>query len=284
MAQTTSFSTGQIMRHQIMFALAITLAATGCQKKASGQTVAVVNNEEITASELNDALTNDQSLAGATAKEARAAELQKLIDRKLLVQQARADGIEKSPEYLNQLRRTTDDLLINMLLSRRLNTTQVPSAEEITRFEAGRPEVFAGRETWTLSQVIYPLPKGQAVNAKLAAAKTLDEIAQVLTSSGIQFTRDTKKIDTAALPHAIYEQIAKLPAGEPFIAPGAGKAVANVITDRAPNPTPADQARPIALQLMKRDQAEQIVQERLKNLRGSAKITYQPGFEPPKSK
>lgn len=284
MAQTTSFSTGQIMRHQIMFALAITLAATGCQKKASGQTVAVVNNEEITASELNDALTNDQSLAGANAKEARAAELQKLIDRKLLVQQARADGIEKSPEYLNQLRRTTDDLLINMLLSRRLNTTQVPSAEEITRFEAGRPEVFAGRETWTLSQVIYPLPKDQAVNAKLAAAKTLDEIAQVLTSSGIQFTRDTKKIDTAALPHAIYEQIAKLPAGEPFIAPGAGKAVANVITDRAPNPTPADQARPIALQLMKRDQAEQIVQERLKNLRGSAKITYQPGFEPPKSK
>ncbi len=268
------------MRQRIIFALIIALAATSCQKKASGQTVAVVNNEEITAAELNSELTSDSNLAGVDTKQARQAALQKLVDRTLLVQQAKSDGLDKSPEYVNQLRRTTDDLLINMLVSRRLNSTQVPSPDEISRFEASRPEMFAGREIWTLTQIIYPLPKNPAINAKLAAAKTLDDVAQVLTSNGIQFTRDTKKFDTAIFPHEIYAQIARLPAGEPFIAPGPEKAVANVISAREPNPTPADQARALALNAMRRDQVNKVLGDRLKGVRASAKIEYQPGFAP----
>ena len=269
------------MRQRFVITLLIALAATSCQKKASGQTVAVVNNEEITAAELNAEIAADSNVAtGGDTKQLRNAALEKLIDRKLLVQQARADGLDKSPEYVSQLRRTTDDLLINMLVTRRLNTSQVPSAQEISAYEASRPELFANREIWTLTQIIYPLPKDQALNAKLSAAKTLDEIAQTLTASGVQFTRDTKKIDTAVFPHNIYEQIAKLPAGEPFIAPGPDKAVANVISARDPNPTPADQARAIAVQAMRRDQVDKIVRDRVSADRASAKIQYQPGFGP----
>jgi hypothetical protein len=83
------------------------------------------------------------------------------------------------------------------------------------------------------------------------------------------------------LPDPIYKQIAKLPQGEPFIANGADKAVASVISQRTPNPTPAEQARPAALSLMKRDQANQLIQDRVKGLRATAKIEYQPGFGPP---
>lgn len=274
------FQRGNFMRQRILVTLVIALVVTSCQKKASGQTVAVVNNEEITAGELNAALSNDQQLAGGDTKQARAAELQKLIDRELLVQQAKKDGIDKSPEYLNQLRRATDDLLINMLVSRRLNTAQLPKPDEISQFEAKHPQMFAGREVWTLAQIVYPLPKDQAVNAKLAASKSLDEVAQILTANGIQFTRDTRKIDTAAFPDAIYAQLTKVQPGEPFIAPGPDKAVANVITAREPAATPPDQARALALNAMRRDQVEKIVQDRVKDLRAAAKIEYQPGFGP----
>ena len=64
------------MRQRIIFALVVALAAAGCQKKATGQSVAVVNGEEITSGELNDAMSNDQTLAGASTKDARVAELQ----------------------------------------------------------------------------------------------------------------------------------------------------------------------------------------------------------------
>lgn len=273
------------MRQRIIITLLIALAATSCQKKASGQTVAVVNNEEITAAQLNAEIAADSnSVTGGDTKQFRDATLQKLIDRTLVVQEAKANGLDKSPEYLNQVRRATDDLLINMLIGRRLGTAQVPSAQEISALETSRPEMFANRETWTLSQIIYPLPKDQAVSSKLSAAKTLDEITQILTSNGVQFTRNTRKLDTAVFPHAIYNQIAGLPAGEPFIAPGPDKAVASVITAREPNPTPPDQARTLALQVLRREQVDKIIQDRVAALRATAKIEYQPGFGPPAKK
>jgi EpsD family peptidyl-prolyl cis-trans isomerase len=200
------------------------------------------------------------------------------------VQQARADGLDKSPEYLNQLRRATDDLLINMLISRRANTTQVPSADEINSFEASHPGMFANRENWTLEQIIFPTPKDAAVSAKLRAAKTLDEVAQALTSSGIQYTRASRKIDTALFPQPVYAQIAKAKPGEPFIAPGPDKAVANLISNREPNPLVGDQARTVALQAIRREQVEKIAQDRVTELRAKAKIEYQPGFAPPTKK
>jgi EpsD family peptidyl-prolyl cis-trans isomerase len=270
------------MRQRFIVTALVALAVTSCQKKASGQTVAVVNGEEITASELNAELANANASAGGDTKQIRNAALQTLINRKLLVQQAKSDGIDKSPEYVTKLRRGTDDLLINMLLARKLNTAQVPTPDQINQFEASHPEDFAAREIWTLSQLIYPLPKDASVSAKLSNAKTLDEVGQVLTSAGIQYTRADRKLDTGILPDVVYKQIAKLPPNEPFIANGGDKAVASVITSRTPNPTPTDQARTIALNLMKREQASQVLQDRVKSLRATAKIEYQPGFGPAK--
>jgi EpsD family peptidyl-prolyl cis-trans isomerase len=168
-----------------------------------------------------------------------------------------------------------------MLVSRKVNTAQVPSPDEINRYEASRPEIFANREIWTLQQILYPLPKDQGVVAKLAAANTLDEIAQTLTASGIQFARGNKRIDTAIFPHNIYTQIATLKEGEPFIAPGPDKAVANAITARQAAPLPADQARQVALNALRREQINKFVNDRVKSLKASAKIQYQPGFGPP---
>ena len=271
------------MSQRILLTLVIALAVSSCNRKAEGQTVAIVNNEEITASELNAELAKSSVPAGTDNKDARAAALQNLIDRKLLVQQAKSDGLDKSPEYLNQQRRLNDELLINMLLSRRLNTSQVPSADEINRFEGSRPGMFANREIWTLQQILYPLPKDKAVIAKIGAAQTLDEIGQVLTAAGVQFTRETKKLDTAILPPVIYKQISSIKPGEPFVVPGGDKAIASVIVARDPAPLAADQARQVALTVMKRENAQKIAQDRVKSLRATAKIEYQPGFAPPKN-
>lgn len=270
------------MSQRILLTALMAVAITSCNKKAEGQTVAVVNNEEITSSELNALLSNSNAATGSDTKTARAAALQSLIDEKLLVQQARSDGLDKSPEYLNQQRRLNDELLIKMLVSRKLNTSQLPSADAISRYQAAHPGMFANREMWTLQQVQYPLSKNQTVGPQIAAAKTIDEIAQVLTANGIQFTKDTRKIDTAIFPQAIYAQITALKPGEPFVAPGGDRAVASVITTREPAPVTGDAARQLALNLMRRDDTQQILQDRIKSLRTSAKIQYQPGFEPPK--
>ena len=101
-------------------------SASACAKKAEGQTVAIVNGEEITAAELNAELANAKIGEGADKAEARSRVLQAMIDRRLLAQQAKADGIDKTPEFLNRQRRATEDLLISMLASRQIDTAKLP--------------------------------------------------------------------------------------------------------------------------------------------------------------
>lgn len=243
--------------------------------------MAVVNNDEITAADLNAELASQNLSATGATKEARNEALQRLINRRLLEQQARTDGLDKSPEFLNQQRRQTENLLINMFVSKHVNTAQVPTPAQISQFEASHPQMFGKREIWTLQQIIYPLQKSAAVNAKITAANTLDEVAQALTAAGVQFTRATRQVDTAVFPLSIYNQIIALKPGEPFVAPGPDKAAASVVSARQPAPLPDDKARQLALNGLRREQVDKFVGDRVKSLQTSAKIQYQPGFGPP---
>lgn len=242
-----------------------------------------MNNEEVTASDLNAELNSANVSPADASKDARAQAVERLIDRRLLAQEAKSEGLDKSPDYLNQQRRMTDELLINMLIGRQAKTEQVPTAAEITQFEASHPGMFAKREIWTLQQILYPLPKDAAVTAKIAAAKTLDDVAQALTAAGIQSVRATKQFDTAMLPPNVYAQLVNLAPGEPFIAPGPDKAVASVISARQSAPFNPEQARQLALSQMRRESVNKLVLDRIKDLKAKAKIEYQPGFGPAKS-
>ena len=93
---------GLSVRSKIIIAVGLALVISGCNKKAEGQTVAVVNGEEITAAELNAELSNAKAPPGLDKKDVRSRVLQQMIDRRLLAQQATKDGVEKSPDFLNR--------------------------------------------------------------------------------------------------------------------------------------------------------------------------------------
>ena len=270
------------VRSKFIVAAAVALTVTACNKKAEGQTVAIVNGEEITAAELNADLAGAKIPTGMTKEQARSRILQTIIDRRLLAQQAKKDGIDKSPEYLNRQRKLNEDLLINMMASRQIDTAQLPSNQEIQKFEASRPEMFEKREQWELDQLRFELPTDAGVKAKIAAADTLEGVAKVLTDANITFNRQKNRLDTAIIPHDLYGRLATMKPGEPFMVPVGNLAVVSVVTSRQPNPTSAEQARPVAVAAMRRTQATKLVQDRLKALRQQAKIDYKPGFAPPK--
>lgn len=260
------------------------LLVSACTKKAEGQTVAIVNGEEITAAELNAELAGAKLPQGLSKEDARSRVLQVMIDRRLLAQQAKKDGIDKSPDFLNRQRRMNEDLLIKMLASRQIDTAQLPSNQEVERYQASRPEMFAKREQWNLDQVRFTVPTDPAVMAKIRAADTLEDVTSALTAAGIEFTRQKNRLDTAVVPHSLYGQLGSLPPGEPFIVPVGNMLIASVIASREPAPLTAERARPIAVAAIRREQATKMVQDRIKALRQSAKVEYKPGYAPKKAK
>lgn len=272
---------GDSVRSSIIAVLALSVAVSACDKKAEGQTVAIVNGEEVTAAELNAELAGANIPPGVNKDDARARVLQAMIDRRLLAQQAKKDGIDKSPEFLNRQRRATEDLLIKMLATRQIESAQLPSNQEVARFEASRPQMFAKREQWNLEQLRFAAPADPAVKAKIAAAKSLDELAAALSSSGVAFTRQKNRLDTGVIPNDLYGRLTTLPPNEPFVIPVGNMMVASVVTSREPAALAGEQARPIAVAAIRREQTGKFMKDRLQALRGSAKIEYKQGYAPP---
>ena len=270
------------MKYPIIAVVALTVIASGCTRKAEGQTVAVVNGEEITAPDLNFALSQAKVPDGTPKDTARNQVLQQLVDRRLLAEQARKEGIDKTPEYMNRVRLADEQLLITMLADRRLNTAQLPSDREIQNYIATHPETFANRETWELDQVMYPTPTTDVVKKQIIGAHSIDQLLTVLQQNKVAYTRQKNHIDTAIVPPEIYSKLTTVPAGEPFAVTAGGRTIANAIVGREPHPVTGDQAKPVAVDAMRKAQTGKGLEQLLKTLRSSAKIEYQAGYGPPK--
>jgi peptidyl-prolyl cis-trans isomerase C len=272
------------VKHPVIAAVIVGgILLSGCQRKAEGQTVAVVNGQEITLPELNFALSEAKVPESADKAAVRSQLVQQLVDRKLLMEQARSEGIDKTPEFLNRQRQAEEQLLITMLAARRLNTTQLPSDREVAAFIASHPGMFANRETWDLDQVQYLTPKDPGIAAEIQKTKTIDQIIAVLQSHKIEFKRQKNRLDTAIVPPDLYSKVNALPPGEPFVVPVGDRSVASAVASREPNPLAGDQAKPAAVAMMRKQQTATSLQGLLKSLRNSAKIEYQPGYAPKKS-
>ena len=262
--------------------VALLVLVTGCQKKVGGQVVAVVNGEEITQQDVNAELQGASVPPTADKKAVTNQIIQRIVDRTLLVQKAKAEGLDKSPTYLEQVRHAQDAIAVNLLEGKAAKGVALPDSNAIDTFIAGNPSLFAGRKVYKLDQLVFGQPSDPTVLRKLQPAHTLDAVAAVLTASNIQFTRGSSQLDTGSVPPAIATKIAQLPHGEPFIAPERGQIFVSVVVAEQNNPTPAEQARTAAVNILRQQAIGAAMQKQLETARTAAKLQYEPGFAPTK--
>ncbi|MBB5686637.1 EpsD family peptidyl-prolyl cis-trans isomerase [Sphingobium boeckii] len=260
--------------------LAVLLLASGCEKKATGQIVAVVNGEEISLQELNAELEGVNLPATADKKLVMKQVLQQVIDRRLLAQTAKEEGLDRDPTYVTQQRKMSEELLVRMYAKKAADAIRVPDAGAIDKYIAEHPAMFTGRTRYKVDQLQFDMPGDVAQLKKLEGDHSLEAVAASLTAMGIKFQRGAGAIDSGAIPPETLKQIVALPAGEPFIVPAGGKVVVSVITGSEPLLVPADQSRPIAVQAIRNEGLSKVGETRLKEARAKAKIEYQPNYEP----
>jgi EpsD family peptidyl-prolyl cis-trans isomerase len=261
--------------------VASALALSACGKKPEGQIVAVVNGEEVSLSDLNQEMRGANIPEGADRKLIQRSMLQRVIDRRLLAQAAKEQGIDRDPEYIAMQRRASQDLLIQMYSRKAASGIKVPDAAALDKFMAENPAMFAQRTQLQLDQIVFDMPKSPEVLKQFQQDKTLAAVAATAQRLGLKVEAGKGGLDTATLPPAVLKQIQALPPGEPFIVPTGKKVVVSVITGKQPVSVPADQMRPAAVEAMRNQEFNKIGEQRLKEVRQRAKIEYQPGYEPP---
>ncbi len=272
---------GTIRRIGLVATVALGVAIAGCSKKPTDQVVAIVNGEEISLPELNAELGNAQVPPGVDKKLVQQQLLQRIVDRRLLAQSAKDQGLDRDPAFIVEQRRVNESLLVEKLAKRTNDTIPVPTAAEIDKFISGNPTLFGGRQLYSVDQIAFATPADPTKLKALEPAKTMDEVTTVLKQLGINFQRANRVVDSATVPPQQMQKIISLPKGEPFVVPSQGQVTVNVITGGKAEPLPDTQSRAMAVRALRGQALGKLGEQRLKEARAKAKIDYQAGFAPP---
>ncbi len=267
-------------RSAIICLLASVSLLAACDKEPTGQVAAVVNGEEITLQEVNTELSSVPMPDGVDEDKLRQGVLKRIVERRLLAQAARDDGLDQTPEFLIRSRQLEDALLIQLLQQKEQRAAVVPSEGDIDTFIAENPATFANRTIYTLDRIQFPLPGDLSLLKALEDDNTMDQVAATLQSMGIEFNRSPAQMDSARVGEQRLAQIRALPPGEPFVTPEGAMVTVAVITGSEAQPISPAQSRPVALESIRNRDIEQTLKDRLEAERSTAEITYQEGFDP----
>lgn len=264
-------SSGGRARLLIAFGVLVTTAACG-EKAPKGQVVAVVDGEEVTRREL--AFEPDAGTSGeSTAQPALAALLSGVIDRKLAVAEARRLDLDQTPEYLVRAKRLNEVMLSRTLFDRWAEDVPEPNERAIASFISANPQRFDGRKLFLVDRI---QAAGASPTESLEPLQSNDAIASYLNSHSQPYQRERTVLDSASLPHALYQQMLALPAGTPLMLAQNGTLVSvAVLQAKDAPPAPTDRSS-TAITALK----QEAVQEKLVSLRKDAEISYQPGYAP----
>lgn len=274
---------GSARRGALALVGAVALAGlSGCDKKPEGQVVAVVDGDEVTAQEVNGEL-GAAAAQGEPDQQMRNAALARLIDRRLLAEVARKEGVENSPEYILRKRNLEENLLVQMIGEKLARDNKQPTAQQIDQMIAENPQAFADRTLFALDQIVFPTPARNDVVNALAPAKTMAEVVSTLNRFGIKFQRGNNTVDSASLPPQVFAQFKRVGTSEPIIIPAGGTVAVAMITESRAVPVAGPAARQVATGAYTKREVEKGLKAKLDAAKKAAKIEYQTGFSAPQT-
>ncbi|MHB8530540.1 MAG: hypothetical protein ACYC8V_13655 [Caulobacteraceae bacterium] len=242
------------------------LAIGGCKfgkpaaKAPTGQVVARVEGQEITLRDLQAEMAGASFPDAKTRKLAEEQALQNIISRKILADEARKEGLDKTPDFALQKERTTDALLAQTLQNKVVASVPPPTREEADRFVADHPDIFAQRKIFTVDQIRFARPNDPAILNALAPLKTMDEVKAFLDADHIESSRDAANLDAVGADPRLIDAIMKLPPNEVFVIPSGQTILVNQIVATRVVPYTGEAAVNYATLLLRRQHAQQAVQ------------------------
>jgi peptidyl-prolyl cis-trans isomerase C len=266
-----------------LVALLMLVPSSCARSKPDGQVVAIVNGVEVTLAELNEEA-KARGLAVGSDRRMRAALLRDLIDRKLLVAQAKKRRLDKTPEHLLAVRRLTEILTAQELLAASTDEAEAPDARELQQFISSHPRAFGQRVAMSVDLVAFPASTDPKLSAALARAKSLEEAQAMLARARVPASRSIEVWDSANVDERLSDRLLGMKANEVAVVPGPDRMVAARLLSAVPQPVPQANQLTVARELFRRKRSEAILQQLLGQARAEADIKYQRGFAPDRTR
>lgn len=259
--------------------VAMSLGASGCKKAPGGQVAAVVNDEEITQREVRAEMTPQDQQANQDPVASTRAVLDRVIDRNLLAQYAREQGLDRDPEYVTRRRQLEQALLATMAMRKIAGPDASPGPQAAQAFINANPYMFGQRQIVALDQIRMASPNPVSKIEVYSRMGSIDAIAAALRAEHIPFTRSRQEMDTGSAANDFARQMLALKNGEPFALSTNGTSYLSAIVGRTPAVTPREGWLPAATDAVRQQKGSERVNAEIARLRKAAEITYDPAFK-----
>ena len=263
------------MRCGILIVIALAgLAACGSGDKRASQSLVRVNGEDITALQLKDEL--QRANVPASKQEAASKQLlESLIDRQLLVEEARLNKIDRTPEVMQAIENAKSQIIAQAYLQSVMAKVTKPSKSEINDYFQRHPEFFSKRKEFILTQLIIPNQDfSDELKLFIDSAKTLEEVAAWMEKHDVQFSRRQVIRSSMDLPSETVAKLLEMPKGQLFIVSEGDNRVLNVITAIKDSPVTATNAAPLIERFLTNKMINDAAGAEIAQLRSRAKIEY----------
>lgn len=261
--------------------LGVLLASCGGKGEApTGQVVATVDGQEITAAELKLEL-DGAPTEGPAAAAAQQAALQNLVARKLLVAEAKRRDLDNTPVAAMLKKRAEDAAVVQLLQRSVADGVPKVSDDEVSEYIRSHPTTFAQRRLITVNQLLVPAVDRNLIK-QMEPLKTLSEVEELLNRNNIKFIRSANVMDSVRLSPDAAAKIASLPNGEVIIMPsGSGAQVSQIVSSRT-EPLTGTEAEQFARMLLTRQRTMSQVQEAMGQIvkSGQSKVKINPDYAP----
>lgn len=256
--------------------LAMLVSCGGNAEKKPGQSVARVDDYEITVHQLN----NELKQAGRDAANADPATLQKqalesVIDRQLLIAEAQRNKVDRDPEVMQAIELAKNRIIAQAHLQRKLTAIAKPTQTEVESYFQQNPALFTNRKLFEMRQVVIAARDfSDEVKRTVDTAKTVDDVTAWLDGQKIQYVKGAASRTTADLPQAVVANIDVLSKGKPFVVKDPERVTISSLFHQKDIPVALADATPQIEQFLVNRKSREAITAELSRLRASAKIEY----------
>ncbi len=197
--------------------LASLVACTGDQSQVSapGQVAAVVNGEEISIYQLEEALHQSGLIGDEKGKQAMPQLLNRLIEQSLIIQQAKKDKLERDPGVMMALEVSKRQILTEEWLQRKMKAVKKPGNQEIDEFYSAHPELFEKHKLFQLKELVLDTSviSQKKIDLMIDSTDDVNILEQNLEANKIPFTVNMSTMMAEQLPMDRLSLLSSVPFG-----------------------------------------------------------------------
>lgn len=258
------------------------LPAFGGDKAPTGEVVAVVDGQEITARQLRTELGASVPSDPRALKKFEQQALQEIIARKLVAAAARQEGVDKTPDFVIQQQRETETLLSQKLIEKITTGVPATSREEAESYISAHPDIFAERKIFNIDQVRIIHPTNPEIMDGLKPIDTMDSVIEFLNNKQVKYERGMTTLDAVGSDPNLIAAVMKLPANEVFVFPAGQFILINQIKSSRIEPFVGEAAVTYAMAILKKEHTQDAVQRELREIlaKGGKDVRLNKAFKP----